>query len=105
MSYCRQMVGTPDDGHECGAWLPCSKHQGQSVDLVYERWNTAGEFVKLLWPNGVPPESFGDMLVLVRVFDKMKRIATDRDAFGEDPWRDIAGYALLSIERRFRPEG
>lgn len=35
------------------------------------------------------------MLAIVRVFDKMMRIATDKDAFGEDPWRDIAGYAIL----------
>jgi hypothetical protein len=33
----------------------------------------------------------------------MMRIATnrDRDPFGEDPWEDIAGYAILmSTQRR-----
>ncbi len=35
------------------------------------------------------------MLALVRIFDKMKRIATQKDAFGESPFKDIAGYGLL----------
>ena len=34
---------------------------------------------------------------MVRVIDKMFRIATDKDAFGESPWRDICGYAILGI--------
>src|SRR5690625_329952 len=55
----------------------------------------AGDFLKRLYPDGVKPEQYTDMLAIVRVFDKMMRIATDKDAFGEDPWRDIAGYAIL----------
>ena len=56
-----------------------------------------GEFLRLLYPNGIPPEKYGDALCLVRIWDKMKRIATDKDALGESPYRDIAGYALLGI--------
>jgi hypothetical protein len=29
----------------------------------------------------------------------MMRIATDRDAMGESPFRDIGGYAVLGAER------
>ena len=36
---------------------------------------------------------------VVRVLDKLFRIATDRDALGESPWRDIAGYGLLGARR------
>lgn len=57
-----------------------------------------GDFLRLLYPNGIPPEKYGDALCLVRMWDKMKRIATDRDALGESPYRDIAGYALLGIK-------
>lgn len=60
--------------------------------------NSFGEtqqFLKLLYPNGIGPESYSDMLCIVRIFDKLKRIATNKDAFGESPYRDIAGYALL----------
>ncbi len=53
------------------------------------------EIGQLLFPGGVPPTRMGDALLLVRIFDKQMRIATDQDAFGESPWRDIAGYGLL----------
>lgn len=56
------------------------------------------EFLKLLYPDGVPVEKYGDMLTIVRVFDKLMRIATDKDALGESPWRDITGYALLALK-------
>ena len=55
--------------------------------------------LRVLYPDGVPPEKLGDALTVVRVIDKLFRIATDRDALGESPWRDIAGYALLSVAR------
>ena len=31
------------------------------------------------------------------MIDKLFRIATRKDAFGESPYRDIAGYALLGL--------
>jgi hypothetical protein len=64
-----------------------------------DSFNQAGEFLKLLYPGGVSPGQYGDMLALVRAFDKCKRIATDKDAYGESPWSDLAGYCLLSLAR------
>jgi hypothetical protein len=64
-----------------------------------DSFNKCGEFLKLLYPNGVKPEQYADMLALVRVFDKQMRIATDKDALGENPWRDVMGYALLAVAR------
>lgn len=55
----------------------------------------SGEFLKLLYPNGIKPEQYGDALGLVRVFDKQMRIATNKRALGESPWRDIAGYGVV----------
>ena len=70
-------------------------------DAAYgNAFDKAGEFLKLLYPNGIDSESMHDALTLVRIFDKMMRIATNKDAFGEDPYRDILGYCLLSIRRR-----
>lgn len=57
----------------------------------------AGTFLKLLYPNGIAPEKYGDMLAVVRIFDKLKRIASQKDAFDEDPFSDIVGYGLLGI--------
>ena len=59
----------------------------------------SGEIMRVLYPNGVPLEKMEDMLTVVRVLDKLFRIATDRDAMGESPWKDICGYALLALSK------
>lgn len=64
-----------------------------------DSFGKAGDVLRIFYPTGVPPEKFDDMLALVRLIDKQFRIATKRDAFGESPWRDIAGYALLAVKQ------
>lgn len=62
-----------------------------------------GEFIKLLYPSGIPVEAYDDALTMVRMYDKMKRIANNpgrADPGGEDPFHDIAGYAVLAKIRR-----
>jgi len=70
---------------------------GEKNKAYGDSFAKTGEFLRLLYPDGIPPKKYGDALCLVRMWDKMKRIATDRDALGECPYRDIAGYALLGI--------
>lgn len=60
-----------------------------------DSFHRSGEILKILFPCGVRPDQFEDMLSMVRIIDKMFRIATKKTAFGEDPWQDVAGYALL----------
>lgn len=80
---------------------------GADVGALVERKQAAygdsfgksGEVMRILYPAGIPPEKLDDALTVVRVLDKLFRIATDRDALGESPWRDVAGYALLSVAR------
>jgi len=62
-------------------------------------YGKSGEVMKILYPNGIQPDQYQDALAVVRVIDKLFRIATDKDAFGESPWRDIAGYALLGARK------
>lgn len=64
-----------------------------------DAFGKAGEVLKILYPNGIAPDQYPDMLALVRILDKMFRIATDRDALGESPYRDIAGYGILGAKR------
>jgi hypothetical protein len=64
-----------------------------------DAFGKAGEVMRILYPKGVPVEALDDALAVVRVLDKLFRIATNRDALGESPWRDVMGYALLSVER------
>lgn len=57
----------------------------------------SGEILRILYPNGITPNQYLDALGVVRVVDKLFRIATDKDALGESPWRDIAGYGILGV--------
>ena len=54
--------------------------------------------MEILYPNGISKDKYKDSLAMIRVIDKLFRIATDKDAFGESPWRDIVGYALLALK-------
>jgi hypothetical protein len=60
------------------------------------------KILSVLYPNGIKPEQYTDALAIIRVIDKLFRIATSKDAFGESPWRDIAGYALLGLDNHER---
>jgi hypothetical protein len=64
-----------------------------------DSFGKAGRVLAEFYPNGIAVEQLADALTVVRVVDKLFRVATDRDALGESPWRDIAGYALLSVAR------
>ena len=64
-----------------------------------DSFGKSGSIMRTLYPDGIPPEKMDDALTIVRIVDKLFRIATDRDALGESPWRDIAGYAILSTAR------
>lgn len=61
------------------------------------------QFIRLLYPNGVQPEAYGDLLCIVRMWDKLKRIGTaagSSDPGNEEPYKDLAGYALLGLESK-----
>lgn len=62
-----------------------------------DSYGKACDILKTLYPDGVKPEQYTDMLAIIRVVDKLFRIATKKDAFGESPWRDICGYAILGV--------
>ena len=64
------------------------KAYGRSFDRV-------GEILKILYPHGIRPEQYEDLGAMIRILDKFFRIATAKDALGESPWTDVAGYGLL----------
>lgn len=74
----------------------------EAADLVVQKqaaygrsFHKAGKILKILYPEGIRPDQMEDVLVMVRMLDKFSRIATMPDAFGEDPRKDVLGYALL----------
>ena len=63
-----------------------------------DSFNQSQRILEVLFPDGVKPEQYRDLLTITRMVDKLFRIANDKDAFGESPYRDLAGYALLGVE-------
>lgn len=61
-------------------------------------FGSASAFLRLLFPQGVLPDRYEDLLYIVRIYDKIVRLVTNRDAFGESPLQDICGYSLLALE-------
>jgi hypothetical protein len=79
-------------------------------DLVDEKnaaygssFDQAGDFLKLLYPNGIPVDSYTDALCIVRIFDKLKRLGNASNLpvnEGKiDAWKDIVGYGLLGLHK------
>jgi len=64
-----------------------------------DSFGKSGNVLRQLYPHGIPVDGYDDMLGIVRIIDKLFRIATDPKAFGESPARDIAGYGLLMAKR------
>lgn len=58
-------------------------------------FSKSSEILKILYPDGIQPDQYTDLLLTTRILDKLFRIATDKSAFNEEPWKDIAGYGIL----------
>lgn len=84
-----------DDYEEIGASIGRLVQEKQAA--YGDSFNRACEILRVLYPEGVTPDKYRDFLAVTRVIDKLFRIATDRDALGESPWRDVMGYSLLSV--------
>lgn len=70
----------------------------QSKQEAYgDSFSKSKQIIQILYPNGINPENYQDALTIIRIIDKLFRIANKKDAFGESPYRDIAGYALLGL--------
>jgi hypothetical protein len=80
-------------------FLPIAQQIGDLVEQKNAAYGSsfekAGAALRLLYPEGIAPAQMDDALLLARIWDKMQRIATDRDALGESPYRDLAGYGIL----------
>ena len=86
---------------------------GQEIgDLVTQKQVQYGDsfgqshaILTILYPDGVEKSDYHNFLAVVRVIDKLFRIANKSKALKsglsetESPWRDIAGYALLAIKQ------
>jgi hypothetical protein len=63
--------------------------------------NVSWSLLSTLFPSGIPTDKFKDALLIIRILDKICRIAQgDEKAFSESPYMDIAGYALIGTAQK-----
>jgi hypothetical protein len=83
-------------------WLELAQKTGELVaekNAAYgDSVRSTGKIMQLLYPNGITSEQIPTALVVVRILDKLSRIANDPGYGGEDPPKDITGYGLLLQE-------
>lgn len=69
-----------------------------------DSFGQSGQVLRILYPNGIDPSQYDDALPLIRIIDKLFRIANQKDYAGESPYTDIIGYGLLGLARNSRKE-
>jgi hypothetical protein len=64
-----------------------------------DSFGKSGECLRQMYPDGIAPDQFDDLLTITRILDKLFRIANNPNAFDENPYQDIVGYGLLGMDR------
>jgi len=64
-----------------------------------DSFGRSGNCLREMFPNGIAPAQMDDALTIVRMLDKLFRIANNPTAFEENPYKDICGYAILGMQR------
>lgn len=92
---------TPVDASTSSPYLALAANIGALVTTKQEQYGdsfgTAPKILQLLYPNGIQPNQYTDLLTIVRILDKFKRLATNHSTDTENPWHDITGYSLLAL--------
>jgi len=68
-----------------------------------DSFGNAGKILKVLYPDGISFDQMEDALVVVRIVDKLFRVANNNMG-EEDAFQDITGYGLLAVVRNKRKE-
>lgn len=72
------------------------------AEIVIEKNRKYGDSIhktiailKILYPNGISKERYVNLLTIVRMLDKLSRLANNDKNDDEDPITDLIGYSLL----------
>ena len=71
-----------------------NKHYGDSV-------GGTAQILFALCPDGIPPQRYHDLHIIVRMLDKISRIMCGNPPHDAliDAFKDICGYALLALRQ------
>ena len=72
---------------------------GEKQRAYGDSFGRSGECLRQMFPEGIKPNQYDDLLTIARILDKLFRIANDPDAFSENPYQDIVGYGILGMNR------
>jgi hypothetical protein len=93
------------------------KELGQRIGILVESKQKqygdsagrAGRIMGVLYPEGIKPNQYDDALLVVRILDKLSRIAQrgedGQDLGGESPFGDICGYGILGLAKDEKVDG
>lgn len=89
----REIAGYEALGADIGRLVTAKQEQ------YGDSFGRSGEILRVLYPDGIRPEQMDDALAVVRITDKLFRIAAGNQG-GENAYADIAGYGLLGAAKR-----
>ena len=72
---------------------------GEKQKAYGDSFGRSGECLRQMFPEGIKPNQYDDLLTIARILDKLFRIANDPVAFSENPYQDIVGYGILGMNR------
>lgn len=95
---------SPEDVNTLGHYEQLGLVVGRLVDSKQKAYgnmvSAAVPIMNSLFPAGIAEHQMDDALFIIWTVDKLGRISRgDKRAFGENPWLDIAGYALLAMAK------
>ena len=64
-----------------------------------DSFGRSGECLRQMFPYGIKVDQYDDVLTIVRILDKLFRIANNPNAFDENRYQDIVGYGMLGMNR------
>jgi hypothetical protein len=67
-------------------------------EMYGDSFHKSAKVLEILYPNGVQPADYQNLLAITRIIDKLFRISNG-DQGGESGFTDIVGYGLLGAKK------
>jgi len=58
------------------------------------------KFLDILYPESIPVEKFSDIVCIIRIFDKLKKVAAQVESDEENPYADLIGITIRMADNQ-----